>query len=95
MNKEKIISLNFKDKTITGLAGFPYGKEIYEEQVKNIFDENTKNVIIFPEQIERVAISFFQGFTKEMIEKYGKDNMLNKIEIRGKNNIVKKFYSVI
>jgi len=30
-----------------------------------------------------------------MMEKYGKDNMLNKIEIRGKNNIVKKFYSVI
>ncbi len=92
---KKEIKLFFKDKTITGLAGFPYGQEIYDEQVKNVFEVEKKNIIIFPEQIERVAISFFQGFTKELLEAYGKEKMLNMIEIKGNEKVVKKFYSVI
>jgi len=92
---KNIVNLNFNDNTLTGLAGFPFGEEIYKEQVKNIFDINKENVIIFPEQIERVAISFVQGFTKELFEKYGRDKAIEKIEIQGKKRVVDKFYAVI
>ena len=76
-------------------------KQIYEHlkqaSVRPIirFEVEKKNIIIFPEQIERVAISFFQGFTKELLEAYGKEKMLNMIEIKGNEKVVKKFYSVI
>lgn len=92
---DKEIRLKFSDATLTGLAGFPYGKEIYENQVARELEQKVKNIIIFPKEIERVAISFFQGFTKDLIDKYGREEMLNLIEIRGNEKVVKKFYSVI
>lgn len=92
---DNTINLNFNDNTLTGLVGFPFGEKIYQEQVKNFFDINSKNNIIFPDQIERIAISFIQGFTKELFEKYGRDKTIEKIEISGKKRVVDKFYAVI
>lgn len=64
MNK---IFLEF-EKSDTRLAGFPYGKSVYEKQVREkIVNFNESVEIIFPEQIEKVASSFVQGFFSEMI----------------------------
>lgn len=71
MNK---INLVF-DKQLTRLAGNPFGAEIYDSQVKDKIDWNNKNEIIFPNQINRIAISFIQGFTKEILKKIDKNEV--------------------
>lgn len=78
MNK---ISLSF-DKTITGLAGNPYGVEEYEKQVKNLFDWKGKNEIIFPTHITKVGISFIQGFFNEILSKIDKNEIDNYVTIK-------------
>lgn len=93
--KNKIVLLDFDDKTLTGVAGYDYGKEIFEKQVSQFFDKEKNITIQFPEQIERIAISFVQGFTKEPFEKYGREKALEKMEIIGKERVVKKFYAVV
>jgi hypothetical protein len=67
---EKIIELNFK-KSETRLAGNPYGKAVFADQVKKMMDYSSVNVIIFPAHIEKVASSFVQGFFAEIITKIG------------------------
>lgn len=37
------------DKMIVGLAGYDYGKTVYEEQVSNKIDFSKKIIIVFPE----------------------------------------------
>lgn len=70
----KSIQLEF-NKSETRLAGFPYGKTIFNEQVKNIIkdgdyvDNGIK--IVFPNQIQKVASSFVQGFFSELINSIG------------------------
>ena len=54
MNK---IELNF-DKSLSGLAGNSYGVSEYNLQLKDKFDWNGMNVIIFPNHIEKICISF-------------------------------------
>lgn len=71
MNK---INLVF-DKQLTRLAGNPFGAEIYDNQVKDKIDWSTKNEIIFPNQIDRIAISFIQGFTKEILKRVEKNEV--------------------
>ena len=53
----KTIELIF-NKSITRIAGNPYGKQIYNEQVKDKVDLNAVNKIIFPDNINGVSISF-------------------------------------
>ena len=61
----KVVKLIF-DKSQTRLAGFSYGETTYREQVKPIYDkindENEQVKLVFPNQIEKVASSFVQGF---------------------------------
>lgn len=64
------IRLQF-DKMTTRLAGNPYGRTIYETQVKDKIDFLAENVIIFPDSIDKVASSFTQGFFAEIVEKVG------------------------
>lgn len=70
------------DKVISGLAGYDYGKEVFELQVKDKIDYNDKIIIVFPETIQRVASSFVQGFFEEIVEKVGIYGVENNIEIR-------------
>lgn len=65
-----VFSLDF-DKTVTMLAGYDYGYEVYNKQVKEKIDVYSNFTIIFPDQIKRVASSFSQGFFKEIAEKIG------------------------
>ena len=64
MNK---IELSFK-KDIKGLAGNDYGYEIYCKQVANKIKWDDINTIIFPKYIERIAISFIQGFCRDILK---------------------------
>ena len=66
----KSIQLQF-GKTVTRLAGNDYGRQIYEEQVKDIIDFSTVTQIVFPSQIISIASSFVQGFFDEIVANIG------------------------
>lgn len=80
MNKNTI-NLNF-DKTISGLAGNDYGVSEYKKQLENKIDYDKINVIIFPENIKKVAISFIQGMFNEILKKVDKQEIEKYIEIQ-------------
>ncbi len=91
MSKTQRIKLSFSDKTVTRLAYYPYGKQIYEEQIKpyiNFSDEVT--CIIFPNHIVKLASSFVQGFFEDIIEHLGYDAIGTKIIIESANESLKK-----
>lgn len=77
------IHLDFA-KTITGIAGFPFGQQTFDEQVKdniNLDQEDNYFIIVFPKNIERISSSFIQGFFSELIEKYGYYYIKEKIKL--------------
>ncbi len=76
----KKIELKF-EKSDTRLAGFPYGRAVYDQQVKNIIDYNSETTIVFPVQIEKVASSFVQGFFADIIKKIGYAGLERQIKI--------------
>ncbi len=63
------------DKQLTRLAGNPYGYEVYENQIKDKINWEEVNEIIFPQQIDRIAVSFIQGFAKEILKKVDKNDV--------------------
>lgn len=69
MNKNTI-ELSFTRST-SFLAGNPYGKSVFEDQAKDKFDYNAYNIIVFPDNIKRVASSFTQGFFAEVVAEIG------------------------
>lgn len=85
-----IIELNL-DATITRLAGNQLGERIFNEQVKEEIKYDDRNVIKFPDFIDNVAISFVQGFVKEILENITLEEFNNKIEVKGKERVVENF----
>ena len=63
------------DKQLTRLADNPYGYEVYENQIKDKINWEEVNEIIFPQQIDRIAVSFIQGFAKEILKKVDKNDV--------------------
>lgn len=61
------------DKKLNNLAGNRFGRQIYSEQIKEKVQENERNVVILPSEIEDVASSFIQGIYSEICEKYGRE----------------------
>ncbi|MEE1262991.1 STAS-like domain-containing protein [Ruminococcus sp.] len=80
MNNSNSIKLVF-DKTITRLAGYPYGEEIYEKQVKDHIDIQKPCTIYFPKNIESIASSFVQGFFSQIIDIIGFQGIEDNISI--------------
>lgn len=78
------VSLVF-NKTITKLAGFPYGESVYEAQIKDKVDLFQPCKIVFPSNIERVASSFVQGLFSEIVKAIGYQGVENNIEIETAN----------
>lgn len=71
----KTIKLDF-EKSVTRLAGFPFGKATYKNQVKDFIElDGTTIELVFPTQIEKVASSFVQGFFEELINSIGYDEI--------------------
>lgn len=85
------IDLRF-DNTITGLAGYQYGKKVFEEQVKKQIDyENEKIILWFPDNIRRMASSFIQGFFEDIVKNIGLEGIEKRMEIiSGKDEDLKK-----
>ena len=79
--ENNIIELKF-DQTIAGLAGNDYGYEEYKKQIKDIFDYNKNNIMIFPDQIKKVAISFVQGMFRDILEKIDKNEIEKYVTIK-------------
>lgn len=78
--KKNIINLNF-DKTMSGLAGYEFGESEYKSQLDGKIDYEQLNVIIFPDNIKKVAISFVQGMFSEILKKINKEEIDKYIEI--------------
>lgn len=79
--EENIINLQF-DKDIAGLAGNEYGYEQYKKQLLGKFDMSKNNIIVFPAQIKKIAISFIQGLFGDILEKIDKNNIEKYITIK-------------
>ena len=86
MNK---ITLTF-DRTLSHIAGNLYGQEVYDKQIKNRILMDQVNEIWFPDQIKGVSISFIQGMIKDLVNKYGKDDVLRKISLKSNNTYLQK-----
>ena len=79
-------------KNIIGLAGYEYGKQIYESQVRGNIDINKDFYIEIPSNIKFVASSFVQGFFSQIIEEIGLSLTEKRAKILSKNaNIEEKF----
>lgn len=90
MSKENYIYLEF-DKTTTRLTYYPYGKEVYETQVKSKLDFSDEvTYIIFPDQIVKTGSSFVQGFFEDIVSKLGFEAIGEKIVIVSKNESLKE-----
>jgi len=84
-----IINLEFGKSDIR-IAGNPYGKEVYKTQVKDKFDYNDKNIIVFPEQVKKIASSFVQGFFSEIINSVGYARFLELVDIQVSSDELRK-----
>ena len=63
---EQVIKLAIKDQTITKLAGYVLGRDLFQKQVEGKVDLNKAFTIEFPPQIDFLASSFIQGFFGEI-----------------------------
>lgn len=79
------ILLNF-DKGTTRLAGNPYGRKEFQLQAKDKIDYTATNIIVFPNQIEKIASSFIQGFFAEIVEKVGYAKFDEVVKIEAKDD---------
>lgn len=61
------------DKSLSNLAGNRFGRQVYNEQIRNKLKEDMTNTILIPNVIDDVASSFVQGIYSEISEKYGKE----------------------
>lgn len=69
------VLLHFKKDQVC-LAGYAFGKNIYETQVKGIIDIKSKFYIIIPDTIEMVFSSFVNGFFENIINEIGFDDAI-------------------
>lgn len=90
---ENKVKLTFEDNII-GLAGYEYGKQIYDLQVKDKIDINQKFYIEIPSSIQFAASSFVQGFFSQIIDQIGLSLTEKRATIISENeNIKNKFIS--
>ena len=78
------------NKSITGLAGFDFGNKMYEEQVKGKIDFNGEIILVFPENIQRFASSFIQGFFEDFVTHIGISGIENNVKIESSNKKLKE-----
>lgn len=80
------IELKF-DKTVSGLAGYPFAKSEYQKQVKEKYTNYSERlVIVFPDNIEKVASSFVQGFFEDLVNEIGYEGIEKNVTIKAKND---------
>ncbi|SJZ61294.1 hypothetical protein [Anaerorhabdus furcosa] len=82
------IYIEFETKSLTRISGNPLGREIYDRQIKGKFDINKLNIVIFPDYIEGVSISFVQGLLSGILENINLDELNSKFKFVCKNTRV-------
>ena len=93
--KDNIIELEY-DKLVTNLTGNKLGRAEFKKQIEPKLDYTKLNVIVFPEQIEDVGMSFFQGLYQEIINKFGKNDIESHFQIKSSHiELVEKFNKII
>lgn len=85
------------EKGMTALSGFDYGNECFEKYVKDAYSANDDFiVVVIPEEVRRMGISFVQGFVSQIAKEYGVSNVIKHISVESQNQrIVDKFYNSI
>ena len=83
---ENAVTLSFS-KSLTNLAGYDYGKQVYKEQIEGKIDINYEFTIEFPSTIKGVACSFVQGLFKDIVDKIGLSATENRLVIVSENNL--------
>ena len=78
MNEFKLVF----DKSMTCIAGYEYGEEIFKNQIRNNISYDKTIIIIFPERIVKIASSFIQGLFKEIIDNIGDEGVENNVIIK-------------
>lgn len=86
---DNIIILQFK-KTITGLAGYNYGREIFKQQVEGQLNYDGKITLVFPDHIQRLASSFIQGFFEDIVIKIGVSGIKDNVVIQSARSDLKE-----
>lgn len=87
-----IVELKLK-KSLSALAGYSYGEDIYSEQVESELSNMTagdKIIIKIPDHIEYLASSFVQGFFSKLIEKMGFTGIEKYVDIESDNENITK-----
>lgn len=79
------------------LVGYSNGKEMYNIHFANTlrFDAIGVNVIVFPNTVMDISISFVNGFTDGLFKRIGRNEFRTYIKIDGRERVVEKFYKSI
>ena len=85
------VNLIFKPDIIC-LAGYDYGKLIYDTQVKGKINFDYDFYITIPDNIELICSSFIQGFLCDIINSIGTSNTAKRIHIISKNPKIEQFF---
>lgn len=84
MSNEVMLSFN---KSLTNLAGYDYGKQVYDNQIAGKIDIDKEFTIGFPPAIKGVASSFVQGLFKDIVDKIGLSATEKRLKIVAENNL--------
>ena len=79
------IELKFDDD-LEVLAGNDFGKSVFNGQLKNKFDMNDMNELVFPDKIDMICSSFVQGLFYEYLNKYPVEEIEKHIYIANENH---------
>lgn len=82
-----IIPLYLKNNDIV-LVGKRDGKKLYKKQIKKVFRYDTVNIIIFPECIERISVSFIEGMFYEIRKNIEREKIKDYIKIETSSKIL-------
>lgn len=69
------------DNNITVLSGNDFGRDIFESQMKDKFNMETVNKLVFSNKIEMICSSFVQGLFSDFLDKYTPAEIIERIVI--------------
>lgn len=93
--EENRIELKY-DKLVTNLTGNKLGRREYKKQIESNLEYDKMNIIVFPDQIDDVGMSFFQGLCQELLNRFGRKNVKEYIRVQSiHSEIVQKFDKIL
>lgn len=81
--------------TITRLAGNDYGEQIYKEQIAPVMDLEKKNIIVIPDYIRGVAISFVEGIMKSLPETVSRKEFYKYFAVEANSRVEARFRKIV